>query len=413
MQCVAIMSCATGPSGFPTSKEKVLRLNDLGYRHLNQKTGEQMLTADILLSGPRGRRMLLAYAIDAERALRPEPGDDMFRINAHRAAYHLDIGQGTSQVLFGPGAEEARQTIVTAEGVARSLTEISLPDVTAVDLRSALAEAVDAARYWQDPDGEDVLVATEVMRDELRRVAEHIAGSECARWWSTSLASSDQWSILSRGEESPDTDEVPAAQQLLSEWRTSTLESEARAERDRPVDPAANWSGYWWSNPPTQGSTRAPFDGTPAGLWFVEDSMGWERVVVRALRPPTGARIYEIDSAQAWSELCRRFPLEVTAETRQVWYRTTGRSGRWVIPDWVQVAERFEGVHLTVTGYLAAAGTAIEVDTETASVIAGWAPDETYWFTDAATYISEPCAWVLHDGPEVTDQPAWTLESQQ
>ncbi|MFB7853674.1 hypothetical protein ACQGAO_23945 [Rhodococcus sp. 1.20] len=66
-----------------------------------------------------------------------------------------------------------------------------------------------------------------------------------------------------------------------------------------------------------------------------------------------------------------------------------------------------------MTGYLAAAGTAIEVDTETASVIAGWAPDETYWFTDAATYISEPCAWVLHDGPEVTDQPAWTLESQQ
>lgn len=30
-----------------------------------------MLTADILLSGPRGRRMLLAYAIDAERACGP------------------------------------------------------------------------------------------------------------------------------------------------------------------------------------------------------------------------------------------------------------------------------------------------------------------------------------------------------
>ncbi|WP_053062031.1 hypothetical protein [Rhodococcus sp. ARP2] len=372
-----------------------------------------MLTADILLSGPRGRRMLLAYAIDAERALRPEPGDGMFRISAHRAAYHLDVGQGTSRVLFGPGAEEARRTIVTAEDVARSLSEISLPDVTAVDLRSALAEAVDAARYWQEPDGEDVLVATEVMQDELRRVAEHVAGSEQAQWWSSPLAAPDQWSIMSRGDYSPDTREVPAAQQLLSEWRTSTLESEARAERDRPVDPAANWSGYWWSNPPTQGSTRALFDGTAAGLWFVEDSMGWERAVVRALRPPNGARIYEIDSAQAWSELCRRFPLEVTAETRQVWYRTTGRSGRWVIPDWVQVAESFEGVHLTVTGYLAAAGTAIEVDADTASVIAGWAPDETYWFTDAATYISEPCVWVLHDGPEVTDQPAWTLESQQ
>ena len=107
-----------------------------------------MLTAESLLSGPRGRRMLLAYAIDAERTLRPEPGDGMFRISAHRAAYHLDVGQGTTRVLFGLGAEEARQTIVTAEDVARSLSEISLPDVTAVDLRSALAEAVDAARYW-------------------------------------------------------------------------------------------------------------------------------------------------------------------------------------------------------------------------------------------------------------------------
>lgn len=372
-----------------------------------------MLTAESLLSGPRGRRMLLAYAIDAERTLQPEPGDEIFRITAHRAAYHLDVGQGTTRVLFGPGAEEARQTIVTAEDVARSLSEISLPDVTAVDLRSALAEAVDAARYWQEPDGEDALVATAVMRDELRPVAEHIAGSEHAQWWSTSLAASDQWSIMSRGDDSPGTGEVPAAQRLLSEWRTSTLESEARAERDRPVDPEANWSGYWWSNPPTQCSTRALLDGTPAGLWFVEDSMGWERSVVRALRPPNGARIYEIDGAQAWSDLCRRFPLEVTAETRQVWYRTTGRSGRWVIPDWMQVAESFEGVHLTVTGYLAAAGTAIDVDADTASVIAGWAPDETYWFTDAATYISEPSVWVLHSGMEVADQPAWTLESQQ
>ncbi|WP_336873402.1 hypothetical protein [Rhodococcus qingshengii] len=372
-----------------------------------------MLSADILLAGPRGRRMLLAYAIDAERTLRPEPGDGTFRINARLAAYHLDVGQGTSRVLFGPGADEARQTVVTAEDVARSLSELSLPKVTAVDLRSALVEAVDAARYWQEPDGEDVLVATEVMQDELRRVAEHIAGSEYAQWWSSPLAASDQWTTGSRDDDTPDTDEVPAAQQLLNEWRTSTLKSEARAARRRPVDPAANWSGHWWSNPPTQCSTRALFDGTAAGLWFVEDSMGWERVVVRALRPPTGARIYEIDSAQAWSDLCRRFPLEVTAETRHDWYRTTGRSGRWVIPDWVQVAESFEGVHLTVTGYLAAAGTAIEVDADTASVIAGWAPDETYWFTDAATYISEPCVWVLHDGPDVTDQPAWTLESQQ
>ncbi len=74
----------------------------------------------------------------------------------------------------------------------------------------------------------------------------------------------------------------------------------------------------------------------------------------------------------------------MTAQKRHDWYRTTGRDGRWVMPDWSRVAEMYGGVHLTVTGYLAAAGTAIDVDDDAASVIAGWAPDETHWLTDAS-----------------------------
>ena len=31
-----------------------------------------MIAADVLSTGPRGRRMLLAYALEAERAARPE-----------------------------------------------------------------------------------------------------------------------------------------------------------------------------------------------------------------------------------------------------------------------------------------------------------------------------------------------------
>lgn len=104
--------------------------------------------------------------------------------------------------------------------------------------------------------------------------------------------------------------------------------------------------------------------------------MGWKRIAVRQVDAPAGARIYEIDGAQAWAELCRRFPLEVTTDKRHDWCRTTGRSGRWVIPNWQLVAESYTGVHLTVMGYLAAAGTAIGVDDETASVIAGWRPTQ-------------------------------------
>ncbi len=101
------------------------------------------------------------------------------------------------------------------------------------------------------------------------------------------------------------------------------------------------------------------FDDTPAGLWFVEDDMGWTRAVSRRMRVPCGVRVYEIDGAQAWAQLCREFPVEVTAQKRHDWYSTTGRVGRWVIPDWPRVAECYDGVHLTVCGYLAAAGTAI------------------------------------------------------
>lgn len=51
-------------------------------------------------------------------------------------------------------------------------------------------------------------------------------------------------------------------------------------------------------------------------------------------------------------------------------------------------------MHLTVGGYLTAAGTAIEVDADTASVIAGWSPDETYWLTDSVSLESTSRAWV-------------------
>ncbi|PWI27550.1 hypothetical protein [Pseudoglutamicibacter cumminsii] len=122
---------------------------------------------------------------------------------------------------------------------------------------------------------------------------------------------------------------------------------------------------------------------------------------------PRRLRIYEIDSAEAWAELCRRFPLNQTAHKRHDWYRTTGRNGKWVTPDWAEIAQHYDAVHLPVATYLAAAGTAIPVDDatldgDTASVIAGWGPDVTYWFTPRINHIGSPVTWVLkeHDTGE-------------
>ncbi|MFK5098280.1 hypothetical protein, partial [Klebsiella pneumoniae] len=61
---------------------------------------------------------------------------------------------------------------------------------------------------------------------------------------------------------------------------------------------------------------------------------------------------------------------------------STGRDGVWVIPDWAAVAREAVGVHLTVAGYLMSAGRVIDLGGGAASTVAGWVPDETFWFRD-------------------------------
>lgn len=365
-----------------------------------------MSTVDGLVAGPRGRRLLLEFVLEAENACGVELGSDSLHFAVVLAARHLTSGRDDGRVVYGAGgggADDVWRTVVTPDEVAHRLSGMPFPDVTPVGLRSALAQAVDTAMYWQEPDGVDVLTATEPVRRELRRVGERIVRSVHARWWTTPPALTDQWSVWTWGDDRPDSPESSAADRLRL-WGERTLEDEERSARD----PSTSFSG-WWSTPPTRSSSRLLSDGTPAGLWFVEDSIGWERAVTRRVTISAGATVYEIDGVQAWAELCRRFPLEVTAQNGADWRLTTGRSGRWVVPDWTRVADEYDGIHLTVAGYLAAAGSAIDVDADTASVIAGWAPDETYWLTDTALINGDFQTWLCDTSGR---HPRWAEESQ-
>ena len=126
-------------------------------------------------------------------------------------------------------------------------------------------------------------------------------------------------------------------------------------------------------------TTRALGANGPARLWFEEDSFRDDAAVAV---PVDGhpARVIEITGPDDWAALCRQHPLDVSAARRHDWYRVTGRVGSWVIPDWRSVAAEADAVHLTVLGYLTAATRPIDVDGERATVLAGWNPDETFWF---------------------------------
>ncbi|MDN4612921.1 hypothetical protein P5G50_00535 [Leifsonia sp. F6_8S_P_1B] len=345
------------------------------------------LDAAALLDGPRGRRLAL------EAALQSFDGDDpdhwLIGASVMRLAGDLDVSSGRSTVTFTlvpEGEPEPPEpewlTVPQLATVLAAAPVAGLPS-----LLPALTSAVDSARYWQEPDGEDVLAALPELRPALLRVMEAVLAHPDARTWGEPIEPRDQWEVVfetpegMRDDVPADVDADAAADPDWAEWREEAVAEEFAAATDRPTDPEAPWSGAWWSIPftrPATLTTTRTLAGAPAGLRLVEDGFGWDRAVSAPVRVE-GASVYEVDSPEAWAGLCRRFPLTATASHRHDWYRTTGRAGVWLRPDWAAVAQHYDGVHLSVAGYLRLAGRAIPVTEEAASVIAGWSPDETYW----------------------------------
>jgi hypothetical protein len=269
-------------------------------------------------------------------------------------------------------------------------------------LREALAASVDAAMYWQEPDETDAMLEDEAFAVPLAAVAEQVASAPEAQWlWDPLTA--DQYAVR-WFERHPDTgretEPRPIEPQLigdeLARWKHDEEESQTQFIEFYRRHPYARMGGEWWVLPQFAGVWTSPALGRlgPAALHFVEDTMGYERARVWPIRPQPGARVLEITAPQDWAELCRRFPLEVTASRRSDWGRATGRYGRWVLPDWPAVAGEWDAVHVTGAGYLRASGRAIAVDSDVASMLAGWDPGMTAWLTDAFDVSGTAVDWV-------------------
>lgn len=361
------------------------------------------MSSDALLAGPRGRRMLLEYVLLSDE-MHHTRDESLLAETVIQASALLDPGQGFVLTI---GANEVTTPDVEPDAVASLLAQISLTEVTEICLRTTLARSADAAWYWQEPDGLDAVAGTQPVREELHRFAEHLTRSPLTRWWWDSVDQSRQWSVAWDGINTT-SDEGTTAEHGAAADGFPVVEACPTVHGHRP-DPSMGVGGIWWSCPSRgrRHSTRELADKSPAGLWFVEDSWGWERSSAQRLHIPSGLRIYEINDATDWADLCREFPREVTEMRRHDWYLTTGRDGCWVIPDWSGVADHFDAVHLTVGAYLSAAGTAISLGDDAASVIAGWNPDEIFWFTEAVSLHDEAVTWTMDTR---ATPPQWETE---
>jgi len=153
----------------------------------------------------------------------------------------------------------------------RPLDAIPLTSIDTADSLLALAVSVDSARYWQEPDGADELLLASGLEGALERIAAHVVASPSTSWWSNPMEE-EQWTLRFR-DSCFETPTPPSAGEALRVWHERAVEGEQKASRERPTDPAANFSGEWWSKLPSAlpTSTRSLPDLGPAGLWLIED----------------------------------------------------------------------------------------------------------------------------------------------
>jgi hypothetical protein len=334
-----------------------------------------------LLSGPRGRRVCLSLLAETDPRLRAlERRAEVGRASLHFVSTLKDLVTEASEQLPSEFGEFA--------------------------LMTALLESVDAARYWQEPYEVDRLLADPRVQAALAPVAEAVASSPEAAWWSTPLDRERQRYVQWLDETPGEPPALVGARPQLEQWKARTVADELQS-RERPYGLAENVSGYWWSAPqlvPLVTTTRALPLLAAVGLVLVEDTFGWQQARVWSLRPASDARVFEITGSDAWAELAGRYPLDVSLSRRHDWWRATGYDGSWLIPDWAAVASDYDAVHLTVLGYLTTAGRALSFG-DSHAVLAGWNPDETYWLADVLAESGTPSEWRR----EPSDPLGWTI----
>lgn len=355
-----------------------------------------------LLAGPRGRRLCFEVVSPVrDRDVDAEP----------QCPGWFDVWMGSPVDQVQLAAELAAMIAVTdLRGIARSADRMRL-------LRP-LAASVDEAMYWQGADSVDEALRSPALAEVLAPVAHAVSASPAVGWWSEPLDREQQRytePVLDSDPAggsgaAPETPGLSGAASRIADWREDTLDDERRAAK-RPADVTANYSGYWWSAPDSVlVSTRRSLPGLGSvELSLIEDAIGTSEAWCWPLRVEPGARVLEIRGPADWVALVARYPLDVTKSRRHDWWRVTGLTGTWLIPDYTAVAADYDAVHLTVGGYLTTAGRALPVQSgaaEARTMLAGWNPDQTYWLADMVEFSCPAVRWVSPEGDPLVWMPA-------
>jgi hypothetical protein len=265
--------------------------------------------------------------------------------------------------------------------------------------------ASTTSSFGFSPSDEAVWGLTALAGPELRPVAEALLRAPgAATWWEPAVLS-DQRFLHWDGYPRP---AGPAVAQAVHDgMRAERAENEELLSVSHSRVPTGTRTGsHWWSAPDfaeLTWTTSAAGDIPAAAFGHFIDTL-WPfqetGVTVWSLQVGSTARVLEITGPDAWQKLVARFPRDVTGTHDGTWRDWGGAPGPWRLPDWEQVMDHYDGVHVTVGGYLASCGLALPV-AGGFTMLAGWIPGATLWLRDMTTASHPLGRW--HGHPQSVD----------
>ena len=298
-----------------------------------------------------------------------------------------------------PGGNDAAAIIGAAVA---SAVRASAGQPWFTDPLALLVSVARAAEQWEPPlpGGQTGL---------LRPLAEAVASAPAASWWwepadlrHQRWVGCDHHRTLARGDDVERAVEV-AEENAVAEEQAMARDRALAPRRGRRGSAGVAVSGTWWSGPlgGTVWTSRGNIGDLPAvGLACAEDPLGEEEFEVWAVGIDPAARVYEVHEPGDWARLAAIHPRDVTASRSNDWNRWTGREGQWILPDWRSVAAQWDGVHVSVAGYLSTSRMAVDSEGGAASLLAGWDADQTLWLRDVFTDARQLTTWHGTPGPE-------------
>jgi hypothetical protein len=325
--------------------------------------------ASLLMRGPLGRVALVELLGARPDALTTAVGFSLGGQPYSSRKSSGDATKGTSLPL-GSDVLNVAQNLAVADSI-HLLVEERLPALDEVlknspDVLRRIGQTVEHYAYGPAEQWQPLRDALVLAEDSISQIADVVAArSDLAWWWEGMSTQEQRW--LGESEKMPGSASTPK----------TPIEPRNDAQR-----------GWWWVTPVRRDllrTTRGPIGPYPCVASVCRsgyESAQPDQLDAWAVQLPPSVNIYEVLCAEDWASLVERYPRQCVDGRNSEWSRWTGSEGPWLLPDWDSVARDFDGVHVSLAGYLAGAFRALSVG-NAKTVLIGWNPDETLWLRSA------------------------------